>query len=459
MFGTLAWAETWINRAAYYGKVWAGTVIGGSAYLGYSVFAAHPWLSLLFAATALIGLKTWTGSAAFADDAQVLKISLRNRMREGQPVSDAANLPGATALHKRYWFLKGDNVAPIATFSSCLRGLLESGLPSWKAFGTTVLSLVGFGRMTQQGLTSEEKRSAGLGRFDIYLPNLHQAQSYSSTRIYAPTDNTKGLAPGDVDMEEFERMFRLYAPGRDYLTAYDFARMGEGNRLRDIRDGRGNWLSRLMGRLAGNRRVDQLMLLFADRVVEEDRKLVPAISKSMLLRFYRGSAQYDLMREHREGDLDPSPVRMPSNLQEATLLQPVELESLYRSGEKGDTPTGESNGKAIILPDTFVGKVISSIANSIWKGKVIDPTGTKLVNKILGTKLVHADVFTGPSWLDGKPSTIIDYKRTSWLAFFIRDEIRQLHQGFYLGKCYVRLPFGLRFNCLYFVLDFRKQSD
>ena len=90
---------------------------------------------------------------------------------------------------------------------------------------------------------------------------------------------------------------------------------------------------------------------------------------------------------------------------------------------------------------------------------MVDPTGTKLVNKILGTKLVYADVFSGQSWLDGKPATIIDYKRTSWLAFFIRDEIRQLHQGFYLGKCYVRLPFGLRFNCLYFALDFRKPSN
>ncbi len=58
------------------------------------------------------------------------------------------------------------------------------------------------------------------------------------------------------------------------------------------------------------RRTDQLMLLFADRVVEEDHKLVPAVSKAMLLRFYQGAAQYDLIREHDEGDLDPSPPPM-----------------------------------------------------------------------------------------------------------------------------------------------------
>src|SRR5262249_52192645 len=136
---------------------------------------------------------------------------------------------------------------------------------------------------------------------------ISQAQSYSSTRIYAPADNTKGLRPGDLNMQEFERMFRTYAPGRDYLTAYDLARLREGNQLRDAREGRGNWLSRRTGRLAAKRRADQLLLLFADRVVEEDHHLVPAISKEMLLRFYQGAAQYDLLREHAEGNRDPSP--------------------------------------------------------------------------------------------------------------------------------------------------------
>jgi hypothetical protein len=232
-------------------------------------------------------------------------------MREGQPVSDSSHLPGSTALQKRYWFLKGDNAGPVATYGSMYRALRKSGLPPWTAFGTTVLSLLSFGPKTQRGMTRQQKRSAGIGlfgHFNIYLPNISQAMSYSSTRVYAPADNAKGLTPGDVDMEEFERMFRCYAPGRDYLTAYDLARMREGNQLRDAREGRGNWLSRRMGRLASKRRSDQLLPLFADRVVEEDHKLVPAISRELLLRFYQGSAQYDLLREHEEGDLDPSPL-------------------------------------------------------------------------------------------------------------------------------------------------------
>jgi hypothetical protein len=163
-------------------------------------------------------------------------------------------------------------------------------------------------------MTRAQKREAGIGLFGwfkVYLPNISQAQGYSSTRIYAPADNRKGLKAGDLDREEFECMFRTYAPGRDYLTAYDHARMREGNQLRDAREGRGNWLSRTMGRLAAKRRADQLFLLFSDRVVEEDHNLVPAISREMLLRFYQGAAQYDLLREHLEGDLDPSPPPEP----------------------------------------------------------------------------------------------------------------------------------------------------
>jgi hypothetical protein len=144
----------------------------------------------------------------------------------------------------------------------------------------------------------------------------------------APADNRKGLAAGALDMEEFDRMFRLNAPGRDYLAAYDFARMGEGNRLRDAREGRGTTISRWIGRLAGKRRVDQLLLLFADRVVEEDRKLVPAISRDMLLRFYQGSAQHDLMLEHREGDLDPSPVIVRNSPAKPATMTVKQLETL-----------------------------------------------------------------------------------------------------------------------------------
>ena len=58
------------------------------------------------------------------------------------------------------------------------------------------------------------------------------------------------------------------------------------------------------------------MALFADRIVMEDNKLVPAITRETLLRFYQGSAQYDLLNEHRKGEVHP----------ELTPAQPLKVE-------------------------------------------------------------------------------------------------------------------------------------
>lgn len=304
MFGTLERAENSMNSAAHFGCAHAVAVTYVSLALAWVFFATHPLTAALLVVVAISGLRTRKWSNEFAHDAQVLKIALRNRMREGRPLASADNLPGDTHIEKRYWFLKGNNEAPVATFSSCYKGLRDSGLPAWKALGSTIVSMIKFGPKSRKGLKGAAKAAAGA--YGIWLPNLIAAKGYSSTRIYAPIGNTKGITPGNVDMEEFDLMCRLYAPGRDHFTAYDFARMREGNCHRDADEGRGNWFTRLTGRMAAKRRADQLMLLFADRVVEEDKKLVPAISHETLLRFYQGAAQQDLYLEHTEGDADPA---------------------------------------------------------------------------------------------------------------------------------------------------------
>lgn len=454
MFGTLTRAEASLNSAAFFGRMQSLAITAGSLALCWSLYGTSPLLAAMFLLVALSSRATWKWSNAFAADAQLLKIALRNRMREGQPVVNAASLPGDTALSKRYWFLKGDNQKPVATFSSMYCALRRSGLPAWKSFGTALLSALSFGPKSQNGMSRELKALMGITNpFAVYIPNLVQAQSNSNTRIYAGVDNNKGLRPGDVDLEEFEHMFRTYAPGRDYLTAYDFARMHEGNVLRDAREGRGSWLSRFVGKMASKRRSDQLIMLFADRVVEEDKKLVPAVSREMMLRFYQGAAQYDLLREHEKGDLDPAPI---TSLGTLASLDGSRLARIYAVSPVGEIPDGESQGKAIMLPGTITGKLLSGIANLVWKGKVFDRANGCLVNKILGMRIVKAQVFHGESWKDGNQSIVIDYAKTSLLAFFIRDEIRQVQPGLYLGKAFIRLPFGWRFSALFFALDFRK---
>lgn len=309
LFPTLFKGEKWANRSASWGRLAALAVMDGAGMLAWNLWAAHPVVAVLALAVSLSGLASWSANAAFRSDMAVLKVALQNRLREGFPVvTDPATVPGRTALEKRYWFLiPASAKEPVARFHTTVMALQEHGLGSYKAFMTAALSHLLFGPKTQSGLSIEERWDKGLlfSPFAIYLPNLVQAQGYSNTRIFAGVGNAKGLTPGDVDMEEFERMFRLYAPGRDYMTAYDFARMREGNRQRDADEGRGDPVSRFLGMMAAKRRAEQLLDLYADRVVEEDKRLVPAVTRDMLLRVYQGTAQEDIRRERAFDGVHP----------------------------------------------------------------------------------------------------------------------------------------------------------
>jgi hypothetical protein len=112
----------------------------------------------------------------------------------------------------------------------------------------------------------------------------------------------------------------------------------------------------------------------------------------------------------------------------AQLLKMTEadLDALFTKSECGPIPTGEARGTAIIAP----GKTYT------WQGKVFD--GGHLKNKIsvFGLNAIVAEVYKAPSWLDQKECIVLDYSKTSMLAHWIRDEIRQIQPGMYLGKVY-----------------------
>jgi len=43
---------------------------------------------------------------------------------------------------------------------------------------------------------------------------------------------------------------------------------------------------------------------------------------------------------------------------------------------------------------------------------------------------------TGANWLDNKDCIVLDYSETSLVARWIRDEIRMIGAGFYVGRVY-----------------------
>ena len=102
-------------------------------------------------------------------------------------------------------------------------------------------------------------------------------------------------------------------------------------------------------------------------------------------------------------------------------------------------PKGEATGTAIVAPGTTFSPTIAEfISTFAWQGKVFDAEKGVLRNKILpfGLNAIIAKVYKGESWLDGKECIVLDYSETSLLAHWIRDEIRLIGPGLYLGKVY-----------------------
>ena len=117
----------------------------------------------------------------------------------------------------------------------------------------------------------------------------------------------------------------------------------------------------------------------------------------------------------------------------------VQLDDLFKASPAGDIPNGQAKGTAIIAPGTSYSANIAEIINHFgWQGKVFDAQKGVLKNKILafGLEAVVAKVYKGASWLDGKECIVLDYSETSLLAHWVRDEIRLIGPGFYLGKVY-----------------------
>jgi hypothetical protein len=116
-----------------------------------------------------------------------------------------------------------------------------------------------------------------------------------------------------------------------------------------------------------------------------------------------------------------------------------ELDALFSAHDAGPLPDGEAKGTAIIAPGTAGSDKIAELINIFgWQGKVFDAKAGLLRNHILaiGLKAIIARVYKGPSLLDGKECIVLDYSDTSLVASHVRDEIRQIEPGFYLGKVY-----------------------
>jgi hypothetical protein len=130
---------------------------------------------------------------------------------------------------------------------------------------------------------------------------------------------------------------------------------------------------------------------------------------------------------------------MAVTLHDLTTMSQAELDDLFRHSPMGELPDGDAEGTAIVDPDTDLAGLILLLTRWLaWQGKVFYRAQGYLLNKVgpLGFHLVKARVYVAPSWFDKQPAIILDYSRTSLIAHEVRDEIREVSPGTFLGVVY-----------------------
>jgi hypothetical protein len=130
---------------------------------------------------------------------------------------------------------------------------------------------------------------------------------------------------------------------------------------------------------------------------------------------------------------------MAYTAQQLLSMSQTDLDDLFSSSPAGDIPNGEAEGTAIIAPGTVFCQEIASLINIFaWQGKNFDAAHGTLTNRIsvFGVDAIVAEVYKAASWFDKNECIVLDYSKTSIAAKHVRDEIREIGPGIYLGIVY-----------------------
>lgn len=117
---------------------------------------------------------------------------------------------------------------------------------------------------------------------------------------------------------------------------------------------------------------------------------------------------------------------------------------MFAASPAGPIPVSEATGTAIVWPGSWpcgwFARLVAWFARwFLWQGKIFSPQENCLRNRITAFSLtaIKANVYEGKSWFDGADCIVIDYSQTSFVAKFVRDEIRLVAPGLYLGQVYL----------------------
>jgi hypothetical protein len=129
----------------------------------------------------------------------------------------------------------------------------------------------------------------------------------------------------------------------------------------------------------------------------------------------------------------------PYSARQLLRLPRAELDELFAGAKAGPMPDGEYRGTLILPLEAVPMRGLAAMVGRLaWRGKVFNAGTRRVINRVLpfGVRAVTAEVCEEASMLDGRECIILDYARTSLVARSVRDELRLLRPGLYLGRAY-----------------------
>ena len=155
------------------------------------------------------------------------------------------------------------------------------------------------------------------------------------------------------------------------------------------------------------------------------RALVPAVAVLVGVLFAVPGARAD----------DNAVSLAPRTMQDLVRMPAADLTALYSASPPASAPSGFVPGRAIKNPGSRTTAANARATRFVWQGKIFRDDGT-MINRVFGAgRAIPADVYVGESLLDGQPALILDYSR-SRLWPEVRDEVREVSPGLYLGIMY-----------------------
>jgi hypothetical protein len=140
----------------------------------------------------------------------------------------------------------------------------------------------------------------------------------------------------------------------------------------------------------------------------------------------------------------------------ATLITATraELARLFSAGRAGEIPNGRGRGTVLLGTGSLTARAAARLSYALaWRGKVVNARTARLRNILtpLQIQAIQAVIYKQDSWYDDAPCIVLDYSKTSLVARMIRDEIREIAPGVFLGIVF----WGHR-HVLDFSLDFTR---